>query len=92
MKLGTIIPFDHVQLKHSHTSILGDRIPLPKGTKGCNKLVNVPCSECAKYYSAKIKHTENRKCVYVPKMNGCKSKDWVLKKKEAFQENCTGNK
>ena len=76
--------------QNCHTSLLDDRIPLPKGKKSCDQLRNVPCSECAKYYNARVKDTENRKCVYVPKDNGCKSKDWVLKKNEAFQEDCPG--
>ena len=66
------------------------RIPLPKGMQ-CGNKTNVPCSECSKYLNGRGKRTnEDKKCVWIPHLKGCKQK-WVAEKKElGYIENCTG--
>ena len=69
---------------------LVERQKLSKG-KACDSLDNVPCSTCAQYLDGKKRRkaleSEAAKCVWLPEINGCKTKAFV----EKFQINCIIN-
>ena len=62
------------------------------GGKACDSLDNVPCSTCGKYLDGKKKKesfkSEDAKCVWLPGINGCKTKAFAEKKRKEYVENC----
>ena len=56
---------------------------------------NVPCSTCAKYLDGlprpKPLEFEDAKCVWLPEINGCKTKAFAKKKAKEFIEICPGS-
>ena len=73
---------------------LVERQKLSKG-KACDSLDNVPCSTCAKYLDGFQRPTplefEDAKCVWLPEINGCKTKAFAKKKAKEFIEICPGS-
>jgi len=72
-------------------SLEGEREKL-SGGKACDSLDNVPCSTCAKYLDGKKRRkaleSEDAKCVWLPEINGCKTKAFAEKKRKDYVENC----
>jgi len=60
--------------------------------KACDSLDNVPCSTCAKYLDGKKRRkaleSEAAKCVWLPEINGCKTKAFAEKKGKTYVEIC----
>ena len=73
---------------------LGEREKL-SGGKACDSLDNVPCSTCAKYLDGMDRKEplefEDSKCVWLPGINGCKTKAFAEKKGKEYVEVCTGS-
>ena len=65
------------------------------GSKACDSLDNVPCSTCAKYLDGMDRKEplefEDAKCVWLPGINGCKTKAFAEKKGKEYVEICTGS-
>ena len=66
-----------------------------KGGKACDSLDNVACSTCAKYLDGKKRRkaleSEDAKCVWLPEINGCKTKAFAKKKRKTYVEICPGS-
>ena len=64
------------------------------GGKACDSLDNVPCSICAKYRDGKNRKKplddEDAKCIWLPSINGCKTKAFAEKKGKDYVEICPG--
>ena len=64
------------------------------GGKACDSLDNVPCSTCAKYRDGKNRRKplddEDAKCIWLPSINGCKTKAFAEKKGKDYVEICPG--
>ena len=73
---------------------LVERQKLSKG-KACDSLDNVPCSTCAKYLDGMDRKEplefEDSKCVWLPGINGCKTKAFAEKKGQEYVEICKGS-
>ena len=73
---------------------LGEREVL-SGNKACDSLDKVPCSTCAKYLDGKKRRTplesEDAKCVWLPEINGCKTKAFAEKKRKDYVDICPGS-
>ena len=73
---------------------LGGREKL-SGGKACNSLDNLPCSTCVKYLDGmkrkKTLEIEDAKCVWLPTINGCKTKAFAEKKGFEYVEICPGS-
>ena len=73
---------------------LGEREKL-SGGKACDSLDNVPCSSCAKYLDGKKRkktlEIEEAKCVWLPRINSCKTKAFAEKNGKEYVEICPGN-
>ena len=65
------------------------------GGKACDSLDNAPCSTCAKYLDGMDRKEplefEDAKCVWLPGINGCKTKSFAEKKGKEYVEICTGS-
>ena len=72
----------------------GDREVL-SGGKACDSLDNVPCSTCAKYLDGlrrpKPLEFDDAKCVWLPEIDGCKTKAFSVKNGKEYVEFCPGN-
>ena len=73
---------------------LVEREKLSEG-KACDSLDNVPCSTCAKYLDNKKRRkaleSEDAKCVWLPGINGCKTKAFAERKRKTYVEICPGS-
>ena len=75
-------------------SFLDEREVL-SGGNACDSMDNVPCSTCAKYLDGmkrrKPLESEDAKCVWLPEINGCKTKAFAVKKGKEYVEICPGS-
>ena len=85
----------YVFFRHQFTLFLIGGREVLSGGKACDSLDNVPCSTCAKYLDGlprpKPLEFEDAKCVWLPEIDGCKTKAFAVKKGKEYVEFCPGS-
>ena len=84
-----------VSISYKFSFFLSGGREVLSGGMACDSLDNVPCSTCAKYLDGlsrpKPLEFEDAKCVWLPEIDGCKTKAFALKKGKEYVEFCSGS-